>query len=425
MTADDLSRANEEPLDGDPPRPVEVRRDQVRKEIEEVARNEQSITPSALTEAHELLRCSEVIRRVGLEATLAERRQAAHDALIAALASLSKRDRLIGEAILAHGDYEGNTVDQRKRILDTAHGISERTFTRRRPTVLERIVDFLMRPDDFDPRDGHTTLELHLQAVGAIGLVVTDALALAVTCRAYQFVSDLTNALDDAHYSPPTFHTEPARELLPSLYARHMMLIVSAGYCFDSQPYSYRDLLANNLPRESLADIAAPLAPIFAALPFSDPDDRLEICQAHFAPMPHLVSQRYWRQKRKETWEQAFYDRFPEDDDDWRDATHLDSLYPATATLAGAARGWFGIEGRLRPEPAAAMVASHYRASLDAVVYAREEASDGSDVGASLREHFAHYWRNGVLLASELPGSPLTAGTKCRITGLDDLGYQV
>jgi hypothetical protein len=366
--------------------------EQLLDEIEEVGRNEQSMKPSALAGAYALLQCPEVLRRAGPEATDDQRRQAAHDALKAALATLPLRDQLIGEAILAAPEYEGQNVDQRKRSLEETHGISESAFKRRRKTILERIVEHLIRRDDHSDPDSHLTLDDYRKALRAIERVLLDATELAYACRAHQFVRTLDQKLTTTDWPSAFRRADHKTTILNVLYRRHMDLIVSAGHCFDDQPYSVRKNIISNLPPASISDFVRPLARTFDALPFSRSYERVDICRDYFAPVADLHKRRNARGGDQALWAIRFNQIQSTNPD-----THLDAAISGYKSITWAAREWFKMRvlasSEFRLRQIGEIVANYYGVQPTSVVY--------GDV--SLFHHLEYYCKQGKLLASALP----------------------
>jgi hypothetical protein len=348
------------------------------KEIEDVARNEQSMKPSALAGAHQLLHCPEVLRRAGPDATDDQLGQAAHDALKAALATLPTRDQWIGEAILAAAGYEGETVDQRKATLERAHGISENTYKRRRKKILDRIVHYLNRQDQADIPRGQRAFDKHRKALSAVEMVVSDAIELNYACRVYQFTALLNEKIAAGVFGSSSL--EPGNEdiLLEMLYERHIELILSAGYCFDDEPYSMHTHIRANLPAETIERFVKALTLIFDELPF-DSDNRVLICGDCLAPRADLRYMRKAHSQRLELWSLLFRPKL------WE--TNLNPVIAGCGRIASDARLDLSMvvpttmESRLRQ---ITPILGHYYG-------VRETATVFSDNNESLSDQFERY----------------------------------
>jgi hypothetical protein len=280
-------------------------REQLLREIEETARIEQSMKPAALARADHLLGCPEVLRRAGSKPTVDHLQQVAHDALKAALDTLPIRDRWIGEAILAASGYEGETVDQRKLTLDQAHEINGSTFKKRRKVILERIVDYLLKPEDSIEQSGQRAFDEHQKALKAIEWVALDANALEYACRAYLFANALDDTLATATNGPSPLQPGDEDILLDMLYDCHMDLIASAGYCFDDEPYSNKDIRAN-LPARVIEHVERKLAIVFEMLPLDFGQERAYICRDYLAPVADLAHTREVKAERRSRWSYFF-----------------------------------------------------------------------------------------------------------------------
>lgn len=122
---------------------------QLYKTLGEIGRKKRAIAPWILEEHAPLFRhCPQITGRARAEvhSSLAN---AAHHALLAAITALpTKTERLVAEAILGVGLFEGESVDARKRIVANTkpHGCSENSYKHHRPLVLRQIVRFLLTP---------------------------------------------------------------------------------------------------------------------------------------------------------------------------------------------------------------------------------------------------------------------------------------
>jgi hypothetical protein len=274
----------------------------LRRELEQIGRNERSIKPGALAHAYCLHSCPATMRRVTTQATTYELLEAAHQAILDALNSLSTPDRLIGEAILASTpEYEGKSVDQRKRLLDEHHGIGENLFKRRRPHVLDAIVAYLS-PTQIATATTDGPSRRHYQvALRDIRQVLLDGRRLADICRGCMFVRALNRALTTNNTWPPGLQPGNEKILLDAVYEQHMNLVVSGGYCFDDAPYSQRARIDANLPAIAITEIANALDRIYSCLPIEARYRRV-FCEGYFGSIADLYEERVWQKGHRILW---------------------------------------------------------------------------------------------------------------------------
>ena len=107
-----------------------------------------SLEPTRMLDCQALLHCNAVNRRVASDATDIARAEAAREAIIELVGLIDdETDQQIAGAILCTDtSYASETVEARKNRLYKEHGISEKTFTRRRPPILRQLVQRLNVP---------------------------------------------------------------------------------------------------------------------------------------------------------------------------------------------------------------------------------------------------------------------------------------
>jgi hypothetical protein len=162
----------------------------------EIGTKRKSIQPHVLIDYPLLFRCPQIARHVRRDATDADRSHAAFSALKAAfLAIPSPTDRLVAEAILATGRFQGMPVDERKReVAKTKQiGCTENSYKHRRERVLREVCGFLLTesvgpirstasPENATdtPRKGaplalaEVSADLHFRALAALFLIHID-----------------------------------------------------------------------------------------------------------------------------------------------------------------------------------------------------------------------------------------------------------
>ncbi|MBS1883590.1 MAG: hypothetical protein JSS97_11620 [Actinobacteria bacterium] len=136
--------------------------------LTEIGTKRKSIHPSVLEDYDLLLECPQVSGRLNSR-DRARIARVAHTALREVVSTFPDRtDQLVGEAILAVGRFEGESVDERKRLVEETEitGCSKDGYKRRRPKVLRAIVRSLLKPlpeeQNFTPdgpnRSAHVTV---------------------------------------------------------------------------------------------------------------------------------------------------------------------------------------------------------------------------------------------------------------------------
>jgi hypothetical protein len=262
----------------------------LREELEEIGRIQQSIQPSALSGYSALLACAEVVRRVGPQPTQAELGQAAHSAITDAITALpTPRDQQIAEAILAAtAEYEGRNVDERKRILDHAHGCGPNIYKRQRPKILKLLVQHLESGVASDPLPSGD-LAGYAASLDNLKCLCQDVARLRHSAIAYLFVCGFDEQLNDADSEPCRLRRQ--RSVIDALYSAYLELILSAGYCTDDARYSARTELLANLPAMAFSEISQRLSQIFERLPI-DSSNRKHVCKERYESFRTLSDHR-------------------------------------------------------------------------------------------------------------------------------------
>jgi hypothetical protein len=288
-------------VQGDTSRSGDAQRHQLLTDLEDIGRNERSITPTALGAHHMLLNCPQVLSRVGGNPTDAQLQKAAHAALKNAIATLPTRsDRLIAQAILgATKDFEGKIVDERKQFLEDNYSITKSTYKRRRLKVLTFLVDYLMS-DDADVSLQGGDLAAYTSSLHNLGCLLQDVAQLSYIFSAYEFIK----AFDKQLYASPK-SPQPSRRhncvLTDSLYEAYLELILSAGYCLHEAPYSCRAQLLTHIPVAFLSETEGRLEQIFDFMPFHSDNINL-ICQNRYSRIKDLLVYRRTQQAFKSLW---------------------------------------------------------------------------------------------------------------------------
>ncbi len=261
-------------------------RAQLRDELERIGTYKRSIDAAGLASCETLLGCQRVATRLGTLGSSTSPELVAHQALQDAIASVRSNDLPIAQAVLAVTPaFEHKTVEQRKETLNNQHHISPDAYKHRRPSVVDAIVDFLMKPE---PSRAPQTATTYQQALGDIHCVVDDTVQFLYHCLGYLFICDVAGAA-----LPPPHERE--LEFYRGLLARdYVSLIISSGYCFDAADYSQRERILTDLPAELCERLAFASRTILDHFPY-DAERREDICSRCLEPLTDNLPQQRWR----------------------------------------------------------------------------------------------------------------------------------
>ncbi len=129
-------------------------KDPLYRDLEKTGSRRVSLEPTRMLDCQTLLHCNAVNRRVPTGATDIQRAIAAREAIIECVGLIKDTtDQQIAEAVLCTDtSYASTAVETRKKRLDQEHGITEKTFTRRRPPLLRQLAhDLTVVPSKAPP----------------------------------------------------------------------------------------------------------------------------------------------------------------------------------------------------------------------------------------------------------------------------------
>lgn len=205
-----------------------------------------SIKPGVLREYEVLLGCPQVRSRAGAQSGPDELAEAAARALIEAIELLpDDTDRLVAEAILAVGRFEGKSVGRRKeQVNETPEiGCSPNAFKHRRKRVLTELVRYLFRERTAyvpEPEVALAEAEQDPASKGSMGLRWLNrvaVLAAELKFRAFtaRFVAQMHYEFDRRH--PYRFPETPEtiwNECSKQLFRAYVEFIAGLRYAISS-----------------------------------------------------------------------------------------------------------------------------------------------------------------------------------------------
>lgn len=268
----------------------------VRTELQHLGTKARSIRDAALADCEALFEADNVKGRFTPRATQNERIKAAHDALLGAIGDQpTSDDRLIAEAILAAGRFEGLIVEQRKELLEQENHISKDVFKKRRPVVMEALVDYLFTraPQTRDSK-------AYGECMDSVLLVGKDVNVLCARFAASLFVLWTTRYLIEEKASLDHYRRSPS-VITDALAHAHVNLILSGYEAFGRGEHSRRDKLLTNFPSDFVDDLDVSLREFHAKLPVKEMQRGL-LCRQYFWGVSSVEHERSLRADAARSW---------------------------------------------------------------------------------------------------------------------------